>query len=125
MWHTTLPNGRGSLVPNYPNHARWIYRCLAVLGLGAVCLGMRPLGAGEKGGPESAATFKGHTELVYTVAFSPDGKFLATGSFDNTVKLWDAATGKELKTFGGAAGHQKMVLSVAFSNDGTMIASGG
>src|SRR5205823_14007432 len=102
---------------------RWFF---GLLGLMALALALVPLGAGEKGAAtETIATFKGHTELVYAVAFSPDGKYLATGSFDNTIKLWEAATGKELKTFGGPQGHQKMVLSVAFSNDGTMIASGG
>lgn len=81
--------------------------------------------ASDKKGPEIVATLKGHTEAVYSVSFSQDGKYLATGSFDNTIKLWETATGKEVKTFGGPQGHTKMVLSVAFSNDGTMIASGG
>jgi WD40 repeat protein len=65
--------------------------------------------------------FKGHTGLVYSVAFSPDGKVLATGSFDNTVKLWDFASRKELQTL---KGHTAAVYSVAWSADGTMLASG-
>jgi WD40 repeat protein len=69
-------------------------------------------------------TLKGHTEAVYTIAFSPDGKLVLTGSFDKTLKLWETATGKELKTFGGQAGHQNLVLSAAFSPDGRMFASG-
>jgi WD40 repeat protein len=83
-----------------------------------------PLGAGDKAGPEIIATLKGHTDAVYAVAFSPDGRFIATASFDNTLKLWGAATHKEIKTYGGAAGHTKQVISVAFSQDGTMLASG-
>lgn len=71
------------------------------------------------------ATLAGHTEMIYAVAFSPDGKLVVTGSFDQTLKLWDAATGKEVKTFGGSAGHQKQILTVAFSPDGQGIASGG
>jgi WD40 repeat protein len=70
-------------------------------------------------------TLAGHTELVYSIAYSPDGKLIATGSFDKAVKLWDAATGKEVKTFGGPTGHQNLVLSVTFSPDGRQIASAG
>jgi len=65
--------------------------------------------------------FKGHTGLVFNVAFSPDGKILATASFDNTVKLWDFSNGKELATL---KGHTAPVYSVVFSPDGTMIATG-
>jgi WD40 repeat protein len=70
------------------------------------------------------ATLKGHTEVVYAIAFSPDGKSVLTGSFDKTLKLWDSTTGKEVKTFGGPTGHQNLVLAVAFSPDGRILASG-
>jgi WD40 repeat protein len=79
--------------------------------------------AGEKK-TDSFVTLKGHKEEVYSVAFTPDGKFLATGSFDNTIKLWDVARAKEIRTFGGAAGHKDMVLSVAISPNGQLLASG-
>jgi WD40 repeat protein len=69
------------------------------------------------------ATLKGHTEALYAVAFSPDGKLIATGSFDKTIKLWDPS-GKEIRTFGGPAGHQNLVLAVAFSRNGQMLATG-
>lgn len=85
-----------------------------------------PLHAGDKGAPPNVAvTFKGHKDAVYAVAFSPDGKYLATGSFDNSLKLWDAATASEIRTFAGPQGHTKQVLTVAFSPDGMSIASGG
>jgi WD40 repeat protein len=55
------------------------------------------------------------------VAFSSDGSTLASGSFDNTIKLWDVKTGKELQTL---TGHSYSVTSVAFSSDGSTLASG-
>src|SRR6266704_2285088 len=47
------------------------------------------------------ATLRGHAGTVEAVAFSPDGKTLATGSYDATVKLWDWAAGKDIATFRG------------------------
>ncbi|MCH7799304.1 MAG: protein kinase [Planctomycetes bacterium] len=69
----------------------------------------------------SVATLRGHTAYVLSVAFSPDGARLATGSGDNTVKLWDAATGEEIMTL---RGHTAGVTSVAFSPDGARLATG-
>ncbi|MBD2415501.1 caspase family protein, partial [Nostoc calcicola FACHB-3891] len=65
---------------------------------------------------------EGHSNFVYSVAFSPDGKTIASASADNTVKLWNAATGKEIITL---KGHSNYVYSVAFSPDGKTIASAG
>ncbi len=86
--------------------------------------GLVSMDAQEKSGTQIVATFKGHTEPVYSVTFTPDGKYLATGSFDNTIKLWELASGKETKTYGGPNGHQKMVMCVAISRDGQLLASG-
>jgi WD40 repeat protein len=61
-----------------------------------------------------------HTNGIYGVSFSPDGKRLASASFDNTVKLWDATTGKEIKTLNG---HTYWVYGVSFSPDGKRLAS--
>jgi WD40 repeat protein len=66
-------------------------------------------------------TLSGHSKYVWSVAFSPDGKSLASGSHDGTVKVWEVATGKLLQTF---KQHQKAVTSVAFSPDALLLASG-
>ncbi len=66
--------------------------------------------------------FGGHSHIVNSVAFSPDGKRLVSGSWDKTVKIWDVATGKELLMF---EGHEHRVTSVAFSPDSKRVASGG
>jgi WD40 repeat protein/serine/threonine protein kinase len=69
----------------------------------------------------SLAELGGHASDVYAVAASPDGKRVATGSYDNTAMLWDAASGTPLETL---KGHTKAVLTLAFSPDGTRLATG-
>jgi len=63
----------------------------------------------------------GHSDLIFSVAFSPDGKLILSGSGDNTMKLWDIATGREIRSF---MGHTDSVLAVAFSPDGKLAVSG-
>jgi WD40 repeat protein len=63
----------------------------------------------------------GHTNDINSVAFSPDGKTLASGSGDETIKLWDVESGNELRTL---RGHKLSVSSVAFTSDGKTLASG-
>lgn len=64
-------------------------------------------------------TLTAHTKVL-AVAFSPDGKLLATTDGDNTAKLWDAATGRELNTL---RGHTQIIEDIAFSPDGNFLAT--
>ena len=64
---------------------------------------------------------KGHSDKVYSVVFSPDGKRLASAGRDNIVRIWNTASGKELLAL---KGHSHWVVSVAFSPDGKRLASG-
>jgi WD40 repeat protein len=63
----------------------------------------------------------GHSSWVYSVAFSPDGKYLASCSQDKTVKLWSIESQREVTTL---QSHRSEVNSVAFSPDGKYLASG-
>src|SRR5258708_7893283 len=66
-------------------------------------------------------TLRGHREAVGSVAFSPDGLRIVTGSDDQTAKVWEAASGRELLTL---KGHSARIYSVAFSPDGGRIVTG-
>ena len=67
------------------------------------------------------AIFEGHTDFVWTAAFSPDGQTLASGSWDGTIRLWNPHTLRYESTL---IGHSSDVRSVVFSPDGQTLASG-
>ena len=66
-------------------------------------------------------TLKGHTRAVMFGQFSPDGRWLATGSRDNTLRIWNAATGLELSTL---KGHSGDVVQARWNHDGSRLVSG-
>ena len=75
---------------------------------------------------ESVVTYKelqnltGHTDLISSLAFSANGKLLASGSWDSTVKIWNPATGRQIRSLNG---HSDRVYAVAFSPDAQYLAS--
>eukprot|EP00808_Paulinella_micropora_P016964 g13249.t1 len=78
---------------------------------------------------QSDAVLQGHTNWVYAVACSPDGALVASGSWDNSIMVWDARSHRSLQVLQGHTDgelrmHRDRVKSVAFSPDGTLLASG-
>jgi WD40 repeat protein len=69
-----------------------------------------------------ARTLTGHTKAVWDVTFSPDGRLLVTSGSDGTARMWDPATGEQLRVL---AAHQDGVSGVAFSPDGNLLATAG
>ena len=67
-------------------------------------------------------TLEGHPNVVRPLAYSPDGKRLAAGSGDKSVRVWEASTGALLRTL---EGHSSVVRAVAYSPDGDVLVSAG
>ena len=72
--------------------------------------------------PMNQLAIQGHTDSVNSVAFSPDGRVIVSGSSDQTIRVWDAQTGGQVSK--PLQGHTNAVNSVAFSQDGRYIVSG-
>ncbi|MBI1763045.1 MAG: caspase family protein [Acidobacteria bacterium] len=86
--------------------------------LALLCASFAPQTPGEK--PELILQ-TGHAEKIEAIAYSPDGRYLATGSSDRTIKIWEALTGRELRALNGGTG----IKALAYSPDGRLLASGG
>ena len=71
--------------------------------------------------PSQIATLEGHEHWVNSVSFPSAGTLLASGSFDNAIRLWDVANRRNIATF---AGHRSWIWSVSLSPDGALLASG-
>ena len=87
------------------------------------CFGRRRWNRRGSGGPrvrEEAPALKGYYDEAGTMAYSPDGAWLAAGDNDNRVRVWDALTGQTIYSL---QGHTGRVHGVAFSSDGQRIAS--
>ena len=85
------------------------------LGLACVCMVWPPALFGQQ-----PVILRGHTDAVYDVEFSPNGDRLATGSYDNTIKIWRVAEGTVISTL---TGHTDQVFRIAFSPSGSKLVS--
>lgn len=110
----SLPHPGKVLSVRYSNDGRWLITASGITGL----YGEARIYNTNSG--ELAGTFRGHRDVVYAAITDPQGKRLATASYDRAIVLWDVATGEKLRILDG---HNDAVYDLAFSPDGTVLAS--
>ena len=88
-----------------------------------VAFGLAPVGRGQEQPKQSVLPYEleGHESSINSVAYTPDGSHVVTGSSDMTVRLWETAGGKEVRVL---SGHTGQVTSVAVDPLGRMVFSG-
>jgi WD40 repeat protein/tRNA A-37 threonylcarbamoyl transferase component Bud32 len=95
----------------------FVYRVVGGMGMVPYSVFLWDLVTGKE-----KAVLNGHAGIIWCVAFSPDGKTLASAGLDRVIRLWDPATGKERATL---SGHTSWVMRLAFTPDGKTLASTG
>lgn len=98
-----------------------IRRAAGKLGIVAACLALSASMSAQERKPQ--ATLAGHTDAVGSLCFSPDGKTLASGSDDHSIKLWDVANARNITTL--KEENPYLWGTAAFSPDGKLLATGG
>jgi WD40 repeat protein len=120
--HSQLDGARAAMPGGKPAAGNWQLPILSPSGkqLAAPDRDERTINVWEATTGTAIAVLRGHDGPVYALAYSPDGRRLASGSADKTVRLWDPAAGREVAVL---RGHGKRVESLTYSPDGRRICS--